>query len=72
MTILKFSGCKYREKLQSAANRGESLETNIFSVLKKRIEEKAIALEKTMEELRRSNVDLEQFAYVASHDWQEP
>jgi signal transduction histidine kinase len=46
--------------------------TQAHDELERRVVERTRDLERTLDDLRRSNSDLEQFAYVASHDLREP
>jgi signal transduction histidine kinase len=51
---------------QFSANRA------LTATLEQRVADRTRELEARMEELRRSNADLEQFAYAASHDMRQP
>lgn len=56
----------------SERKRAEEAQRILNEELERRVLERTAALERSHEALERSNVDLQQFAYIASHDLQTP
>ena len=60
------------EQVAVEFNRMAAELSNSYSTLEQKVKERTMELARSNMELARSNKDLQQFAYVASHDVQEP
>lgn len=68
------TGCVFAGVVHDLTGEREAQELlrNLNAELEQRVAERTVALEASLTELARSNRDLEQFAYIASHDLQAP
>ncbi|MEN6516746.1 MAG: ATP-binding protein [Methanospirillum sp.] len=74
-TVLELDGFRVRSIVLTditETKRSEGRLRQANEALEERVGERTADLNRTVEELRRSNEDLQRFAYVASHDLQEP
>ncbi len=70
--VIMLTNITERKKMEDDLRKGEEALQWANEELEQRVCERTAELEKANEELVRSNRDLEQFAYVSSHDLQEP